>query len=405
MNQPQAGGVSPDDILVVIPVYNQPGQLREVVERCLQQHPQVLVVDDGSVPPVAGLLEGLPVSVIVHPRNLGKGAAILTAAAAAIAQGRTHLITLDADGQHFPEDLPKFLAAIREHPGSIVIGVRDFSAPAVPRSSKFGRGFGNFWVWVQTGTRVGDIQSGYRGYPVHLLQRIPASSRRYTFEVEVVVRALWGEVAVWPVPVRVLYTRLARRNSHFHKFHDNLALTLLNTHLTARGLLPWPHLKLMHLAGTEPQVTPMHPWRSLRILLNERATPKELGLASALGIFIGAVPLIGFHTLAILVVAGLFRLNRMAAVAASQLCMPPLVPALCIEAGYFLQHGHFLVYDHATWFLPLGELTDACLQRIWDWLLGSLTFGVLLAAIIGGLSYVIAWLITRRTAETAGSAG
>jgi hypothetical protein len=75
------------------------------------------------------------------------------------------MITLDADGQHDPEDLPKMIAAIREHPEALIIGVRDFAGAAVPGSSRFGRAFGNFWVRVQTGTRVHDIQSGFRPIP------------------------------------------------------------------------------------------------------------------------------------------------------------------------------------------------------------------------------------------------
>lgn len=399
-NHAQAAAAAPDDVLVVIPVYNQPERLREVVERCLRQHPHLLVVDDGSTPPVADLLTGLPVTVLAHDRNLGKGAAILTAADAAAAAGHTHIVTLDADGQHFPEDLPRVLACLREHPESLVIGVRDFSSPAVPRSSKIGRAFGNFWVWVQTGIRIGDIQSGYRAYPVALLRQLRTACRRYTFEVEVVVRARWGGVPVEDLPVRVFYARLGLRNSHFHKVRDNLALTLLNTRLTARGLLPWPHLKIMHPGQRDAQVTAMHPLRSLRLLLAEHATPRELGLATALGVLLGAMPLIGFHTLAILVAAGLFRLNRMAAVAASQLCMPPVVPYLCIEAGFFLQHGRFLKLDRSLWSMSFREMQVLGLERIWNWLVGSLSLGVALAAAVGLLAYAVATVISRRAAAT-----
>jgi len=396
---------SAKDILVVIPVYNQPEALRDVVQRCLQQHPQVLVVDDGSSPPVADLLAGLPVTVITHSQNLGKGAAILTAIEVAVARDCAHLITLDADGQHFPEDLPALLAAVHEHPGSIIIGVRDFSAPEIPRSSRFGRLFGNFWVWVQTGVRVGDIQSGYRAYPVWLLRKIKTLSRRYAFEVEVVVRALWGGVTVHPLPVRVQYSRLALRNSHYHKLRDNLVLTALNTHLTGRSILPWPHLRFTKPDGSAEPISPWHPIRSLRQLLAEHATPRQLGLATALGIACGATPLLGLHTLVILVAAGRLRLNRMAAVAASQLCLPPVVPYLCIEAGYFLRQGRWLQFDHSLWEMSAGEFQMLVVQRLVDWSLGALTFGLTLAAIFGTATYIIARMLTRQKAEPANYAG
>ncbi len=142
-------------ILVAIPVFNHAATLRDVVERCLQQYDQVLVVDDGSHAPVAPLIADLPVTVLRHDLNRGKGQAILTAADYGKQQGMTHLIILDADGQHFPEDLPRFFAAVAQEPLAIHVGLRDFSAEDVPGSSRFGRQFSNFWLKVQTGHKLG----------------------------------------------------------------------------------------------------------------------------------------------------------------------------------------------------------------------------------------------------------
>jgi uncharacterized protein (DUF2062 family) len=385
-----------EPIAVVIPVYNQPDRLREVVRRCLDVHPRVLVVDDGSDPPVAPLVADLPVEVLRYEINQGKGAAIRRAARRLREQGATHLITLDADGQHDPEDLPQVIAAIRTQPEALIIGVRDFDRAAVPGSSRFGRAFGNFWVRVQTGTRVHDIQSGFRAYPVAVIEALPCLARRYAFEVEVVVRALWGGVPVHQVPVHVHYSQADRRGSHFHKLWDNLRLTILNTHLTVRSLIPWPHRQI---ADTDPttSITVWHPLRSIRALLVERATPRELMFAVALGVFLGAVPLIACHTLAILVAAAVLRLNRVVAVAASQLCMPPLVPAVCIEVGHLLRCGRFLTLEglqdvgNAS-FVQLGYLG---LQCVWDWCIGSLPVGVALAVLLGSATYVTARLLQR----------
>ncbi len=385
-----------EPIAVVIPVYNQPDRLREVVRRCLEVHPRVLVVDDGSDPPVAPLVADLPVAVLRHEVNQGKGAAIRTAARRLREQGATHMITLDADGQHDPEDLPKMIAAIREHPEALIIGVRDFAGAAVPGSSRFGRAFGNFWVRVQTGTRVHDIQSGFRAYRVAMIEALPCLTRRYAFEVEVVVRALWGGVPVQEVPVHVHYAQADRRGSHFHKLWDNLRLTILNTHLTMRSLLPWPHRQVAD-ADPHTSITVWHPLRSIRTLLVERATPQELGFAVALGVFLGAVPLIACHTLVILVAAALLRLNRLAAVAASQLCMPPVVPAVCIEVGHLLRYGRFLTLEGVqdvgnASFVQLGYMG---LQCLWDWCIGSLPVGVTLALLLGLATYVTARALQR----------
>ncbi len=383
-------------IAVVVPVYNQPARLADVVRRCVAICPRVVVVDDGSDAAVASSLAGLPVEVLRHDVNRGKGAAIRTAAHHLQTQEVTHLITLDADGQHYPEDLPRFLEAIQEHPDALIVGVRDFATEGVPGSSRFGRAFGNFWVRVQTGTKVHDIQSGFRAYPVALLQNLTCVSRRYAFEVEIVVRALWGGVKVHEVPVRVDYPDARHRVSHFHKLHDNLRLTLLNTHLTLRAIVPWPHPQMT--AGAVPsQLTVWHPLRSIGALLTEHATPRQIAFAAALGVFLGAMPLIGCHTLAILIAAGFLRLNRVAAVAASQLCMPPLVPALCIEVGHFLCYGRFLTLSgidslHSASFLDLGYMG---LRGLLDWAVGALPVGAVLAAVFGALTYVTAMVLQR----------
>ena len=383
-------------ITVVIPVYNQPDCLRDVVSRCLEIHPRVLIVDDGSEPAVDALLKDLPVEVIRHETNRGKGQAIRTAARHLRERGDTHMITLDADGQHYPDDLPRFFEAIEQHPDALIVGVRDFERATVPGASRFGREFGNFWVWVQTGTRVRDIQSGFRAYPLPALERLPCRAQAYAFEVEIVVRALWGGVKVHEVPVRVHYPKPEQRVSHFNKFHDNLRLGVLNTHLTVRALIPWSHHQVV-APDAEASVTMWHPLRSIRMLLTERATPRELGWAVALGVFLGAVPLIACHTLAILIAAALLRLNRVAAVAASQFCMPPVVPALCIEVGYFLRHGRFLTLKGAEHlsdasFLQLGYMG---LERLWEWLLGSLVVGPALALVLGLMTYAAARAVER----------
>ncbi|MCP4450378.1 MAG: DUF2062 domain-containing protein [Planctomycetes bacterium] len=390
--------VDMESVFVVIPVYNHPEQFREIVERCLAAHPHVLVVDDGSDQPVSPILEDIPVQVLRHKENLGKGKALRTAAAYVQEQGGTHMITVDADAQHYPEDIGQFLEEIRLHPEALILGVRDFAGAEVPYLSRFGRSFGNFWVRVQTGVPVKDIQSGFRAYPVFLFEQLKCLGQRYDLEVEIVVRTLWAGVSVTHVPVRVYYPPKKQRISHYHKLRDNLRLSLLNTHLTIRAFVPWPHCQA-GCDNNQTKVTVWHPVRSIRLLLTERATPRELAWAVALGIFLGALPLIACHTLFILIAAAFLRLNRVTAVAASQLCMPPVVPALCIEMGYYMRFGRFLTLKglhtlHDVTFLELGHMG---IQRLWEWLLGSMVVGVALALLLGFLTYVVALAVDRRS--------
>ena len=227
--------------LAVIPLYNHGKTVRQVVQNCLRCGWPVLVVDDGSRDEGPLSLRGLEAHVITLPVNRGKGAALLTAAAWARQNGFTHLLTLDADGQHNPQDLRLLAAAARQAPQSIIIGARRFEGPHVPASSKFGRKFAGFWVHLQTGKAVSDMQSGLRCYPVDVLEVVKCWCRRYAFEVEIVVRALWAGFGVKEVEVSVYYPPAGQRVSHFHKLADNLRLTLINTYLTMRSMLPIPH--------------------------------------------------------------------------------------------------------------------------------------------------------------------
>jgi uncharacterized protein (DUF2062 family) len=372
--------------LIVIPYFNHPRTLRRVAEESRQTGMAVLVVDDGSSAPAGPLLAGLDVACLRLPTNRGKGAAILTAADYAAAHGFTHLITLDADGQHSPAEAPRFLAVAAESPWAITVGTRQTAAPGgrFPAASRFGRSFSNFWFRLQTGQRLGDTQSGFRCYPVAVLRGLRLHCRRFTFEAEVLVKAAWAGVPLRALDITVFYPARQEHVSHFRLFVDNLRFSLLNTHLTLRSLLPLPHRRLRGLPSRTSEVSLLHPWRSLRALLHDSGEPLFLGLAAALGVVLGATPLLGLHTITILASAGYMRLNRPIAVAASQLCMPPLVPALCIETGYVLRHGRLLTE------LSLQTLGREAPVRLLDWLLGSLLVGPLLGVLIGGVVCVMA---------------
>jgi uncharacterized protein (DUF2062 family) len=362
------------NILVVIPLYNHAATVRDVVERTLRIHDQVLVVDDGSSDAGATVLEGLDIRVIRKPMNQGKGEALRTAFVEAERLGFSHVVTLDADGQHFPEDLPLFFAAIESDLTGIIVGKRDFEQATIPGSSRFGRKFSNFWLRVQTGKTLADTQSGFRAYPVKIVLGLPLYEKHYSFEIEVLVRAAWAGVQLHDVDIQVFYPSTQERVSHFRGFMDNFRLTLL---------------KLVEGGEVETKITAMHPLRSIRALLVENATPAQLAAAGALGILFGALPLLAVHTIAILLFAGFFRLNKVAAVGASQLCMPPLVPGICIEVGYFMRNGHFLTE------ISIETLGYQALDRLYEWFLGSLVFGPVLAAVVALIIYLAASTISR----------
>jgi uncharacterized protein (DUF2062 family) len=376
-------------ILVVVPVYNHARTIRDVVQRVLSQGHTVLVVDDGSTDGSGGQMSDLAITLLAHDHNMGKGAAILTAARHAEKMGMTHIITLDADGQHAPEDIDRFIPQIRQEPSAIFVGKRDFSGENIPGSTRFGRKFSNFWFRAQTGFSLADTQSGFRAYPVFVLTGLSLSECRYSFEIEVLVKAAWAGIRTRDIDISVHYPPKTQRVSHFDKLRDNARLTHLNARLTMRALLPWPHRKLSATRET-PKVTIFHPLRSVRMLLSEHASPGRLAASGAMGVLMGTLPLIGIHTVSILFAASFLRLNKAVAVATSQIAMPPLFPAICIELGYFMRTGSFLTE------ISMQTLGNEALYRVYEWLIGSLVLGPVAGAAMGAFIYATADLISRK---------
>jgi uncharacterized protein (DUF2062 family) len=358
-------------VLALVPVYNHAATLRGVVEGLLREGLPVLVVDDGSDDGALERVADLAVATLRLEPNQGKGAALLAGAREAQAQGFDAILTIDADGQHYPADAPALLAAAWAHWPAVAVGCRDMEGPTVPASSRFGRAFSNFWVRLECGRTLQDSQSGYRVYPVALLMATRYLSRRYTFEVEVLVRAAWAGLPIVECPIRVEYLPGKERITHFRAFRDNLRLTVLHTFLVCRSLLRRPE-------GEAPLKVQMrrvllHPVAFLKELATEHATPLDLAAAVWMGVFLGSLPIIPFGIAAILFVNHRLHLNKLAGVGASNLCVAPFVPFLCIQAGHFLRHGRFwTTFNHQT---LVGELP----QRAWEWLLGALALGPVLA--------------------------
>lgn len=376
---------------VVIPVYNHRHALRSVVKRALLAHCPVIVVDDGSTDGSADTLTDLPVKLARLPHNEGKGNALLAGVVEAKKLGATHIITLDADGQHYPEDIPLFLEAIAATPGAIIVGRRDFNVPHVPRSSRFGRAFSCFWMRVQTGVAICDMQSGFRSYPVEILRSLKLTEPGYAFEVEVLVRAAWGGFQVREIDIRVYYPPAKERVSHFKAIGDNVRISLLNTRLTIRALVPIPFRQ--YGVDARGKISLLRPMDSLRLLLADRATPFELGRSAAISIVLCTLPVPGLQSILLLLCIGWLRLNRLCALAMIPFSWPPLVPGLGVLLGYRLRNGHWLTE------FSVQTLGYEAPQRLLDWVVGAFCLAPFLGLVAGGLVWGLAVIAVRGMAE------
>jgi hypothetical protein len=126
---------------------------------------------------------------------------------------------------------------MEDHPKAIIIGARNMDQASVPGKSSFGHKFSNFWFHVETGLKMSDTQSGYRLYPVKLMNNTNFITRKFEFEIEVLVMSSWRGIEITEVPVRVFYEAKESRVTHFRPFKDFTRISILNTFLVTAALL------------------------------------------------------------------------------------------------------------------------------------------------------------------------
>lgn len=315
-----------------------------------------------------------------------RGADLRTAARRARACGATHLMVLRQVSPDLGNDVDNLAMACQAHPEAVIIG----------RRQRPGQPFPRFWLKMQTGCQLNDPLSALRIYPLAVIEHLRLYQGGAVLWMEILVKAAWADVPFREAPVT---TDFSVRQSEQPFLGEPVWRFLLNIHYTLRSVLPVPHRKLeSDTTEAGAKISVWRPMRALRTLLRENTSPTQLALAAAMGVFLGTLPLIACHSLVIMLAANYFRLNKIAALASSQLCMPPVVPALCIETGYLLRHGRFLTE------ISMETLGYQALERLYEWLLGSLVLAPLLAG-LAGLATLLMARIAARSMATVRSLG
>lgn len=341
---------------ICIPVYNHPNTVVEVINDCLRftEYP-IFVVDDGSDVPVEKLYRekmGLNHSEMItrihflrETKNRGKGHALQKGINETVRQGFTHMVSIDADGQHLPEEISKLITSSVASPWAMIIGDREMQTQNVPKSSVFGKAFSNFWIKYETDKFVGDSQSGFRIYPLFFLQTMKFLTVRYDFEVEVLTRLLWKGIEVKSTPVTVKYFTSDKRVTHFNKFKDNLRLTILNTLLVSISLL------------------------------RRDDSPFKSAVATAIGVFVGCVPVYGLHTLIVALLAFLFRMNFIYLWMGTQISIPPMIPVIIAGSVYA-----------SKWYF--GHSPQGLFGLSHEWIVGIAIFSTVVSLLIGTVVFI-----------------
>jgi len=376
---------------VIIPTYNNEKTLARVLDKTLEFTQNIIVVNDGSTDSTSEILSGYQqITIINQSQNHGKGMALRAGFREALKQGFDYAITIDSDGQHFPSDIPVFVEEIQKNGEALLIGDRNMEQDGIPGKSSFGNRFSNFWYKFETGIKLNDTQSGFRLYPLRRMKNMKFFTRKFEFEIEVIVKAAWAGIPVRNVPIRVLYDE-SERVSHFRPFKDFTRISLLNTWLVIVALFyikPRDYFRRFREKGLKRFF--------LEDLLHSEDSKLKKSLSVALGVFIGLSPLWGFQTIVVLFLAFVFRLNKLIAFAFSNVSLPPLIPFIIYGS---LKTGSFILGRPPLPPFEWGAFKsykDFIGRHLAEYLTGSLILGIVCAVLFGLGSYLLLGIRMRK---------
>jgi glycosyltransferase involved in cell wall biosynthesis len=383
---------------VLIPTYNNGGTLESVIRGVLEYTDRIILINDGSTDNTSEVLALFPgIKILTHAKNLGKGMALRNGFQLARQAGYRYMITIDSDGQHFPSDFPVFLEKILQEPDSLIIGARNMRVENVPGKSTFGNNFSNFWFLLETGIRLPDTQSGFRLYPVERMKHLHFFTRRFEFEIEVIVEAAWNRIPVTSVPVNVYYAKGDERISHFRPGRDFTRISFLNTWLVTRAILWYRPLRLLR------SLNPAQIRSFLQKCFQDPAeSPLKKAVAVGVGVFFGIIPIWGFQLAAAIFTAIFFKLNKAIVALSANISVPPMIPLILYGS---LKTGELVTGKTVTIEfkgLNMG-LLKANAYNFYVYIIGATVLSVVAAILSGLLTYLLLNLSGRKRTSAARS--
>lgn len=378
---------------VIIPTYNNEQTLAAVISDVAGYTGHIIVVNDGSTDNTRNIIDSFPgIQCISYGKNVGKGWALRKAFQYAVSKGYDFAITIDSDGQHFAKDLPVFIEKLEQERNAIIIGARNMNQESVPGGSSFGNKFSNFWFKLETGINSPDTQSGYRLYPIHALKNMRFFTRKYEFEIEVLVRAAWKGISILSVPVTVYYAPKESRISHFRPYKDFARISVLNTILVLVTFLyikPRDFFRSIFVKKNFRQKIHEHLFYSGHSDINK-------AISVGFGVFMGIVPIWGFQLVTAIFLAILFRLNKALVVIAANISIPPMIPLvifLSYKAGAFWMGHNAMQLDFSK-----ALSIDSIKKNLQQYIYGSISLAIIAGLLFGMLTFLLLKLFHRKAA-------
>lgn len=362
---------------IIIPTYNNEKTLRRVVLEVMTIVPKesIIIVNDGSTDSTSEILNEFENQVLIlkNEQNKGKGFSLRKGFKKAIELGFENAITIDSDGQHYPEDIQLIIEKGFENKGAVIMGSRNMEQDGVPQKSSFGNKFSNFWFKIETWITLPDTQTGFRLYPLKPLRKMHLFTNKFELEIEVIVRLAWKNVKFVPVQIRVKYDP-DERVSHFRPGRDFFRISVLNSILVTLALIYYYPKKFLSI-------------ETLKLIKHEAIKPEETNLKKAFsigfGFFMGIIPLWGFQLLIGIPLAVLFRMNKVLFIASANISIPPMIPLiiyLSLLTGQLFVQGNF---EHSQ----LLDFSSAVVQNnIQQYFIG--------ATVLAILSFIVGFIVS-----------
>lgn len=362
---------------IIIPTYNNEKTLRRVVLEVMTIVPKesIIIVNDGSTDSTSEILNEFENQLLIlkNEQNKGKGFSLRKGFKKAIELGFENAITIDSDGQHYPEDIQLIIEKGFENKGAVIMGSRNMEQDGVPQKSSFGNKFSNFWFKIETWITLPDTQTGFRLYPLEPLRKMHLFTNKFELEIEVIVRLAWKNVKFVPVQIRVKYDP-DERVSHFRPGRDFFRISVLNSILVTFALIYYYPKKFLSI-------------ETLKLIKHEAIKPEETNLKKAFsigfGFFMGIIPLWGFQLLIGIPLAVLFRMNKVLFIASANISIPPMIPLIIyfsLLTGQLFVQGNF---EHSQ----LLDFSSAVVQNnIQQYFIG--------ATVLAILSFIVGFILS-----------
>ena len=377
-------------ICVIIPTYNNERTLKTVIDGLLEITKDLIVINNSATDATFRILKTYTeITQIFLTKNKGNGNALRIGFKKAEVLGYDFAVTLKPDGQYYLEDIAVFVNQLEfeTNKNLLLIGSTNRDQKTVSSRMSFTNKLSIFLYKLQTGIQLKNTQSGFRLYPLNELNNIKFFTTKSEFEIETIVKAAWRGISVKNVPVNVSIDP-QERATHLKSIKGFLRISLLNTWFI---LVAFLYIKPRNLIR-EFREKGIRRFIKEEILGNNES-PLKSAQAMALGVFIGLTPLWGFHTILVLSLAVLFKLNKVISFAFTNVSFPPFIP-FTVYAGIMI--GNYVLGEPTDYSFADFEENFEFVKSLKTYVVGSFILASVVSFMVGIVAYLLLFLYAKK---------